>query len=168
MTESGFRIRWEAGPPCRGHGAESRARVVRWGSGPNQGYLGKGGPDVGVSLWGWGQPVGWVPVLAGEVICHKLGVWSYQKGSNHVLHIPGISLTHPKDSKRSLSVAFPNLPLQTHSCRLSSCWQAPTPTQAMQEPPVLRSSNGGEKGRRLDKSLSFGPRTGTLDRSLPF
>lgn len=47
MTDSGFRIRWEAGPPCPRHGAESRARVVRWGSGPNQGYLGEGVPDVG-------------------------------------------------------------------------------------------------------------------------
>lgn len=168
MTESGFRIRCEAGPPCQGHRAESRARLVRRGSGPNQGYLGKGGPDVGVSLWGWGQPVGWVPVLAGEVIHHKLGVWSFQKGSNNVLHIPGISLMHPKDSKRSLSVAFSNLPLKTHSCGLSSCWQAPTPTQAMQEHPVLCSSKGGEKGRRLEKSLSFSPRTGTLDCSLPF
>lgn len=81
-------------------------------------------PRCGVSLWGgclsWGGE--------GEVIWHKLGVWSYQKGPSQVLHIPGISLTHPKDSKRSLSMAFPNLPLQTHSCGLSSCWQAPTPT----------------------------------------
>lgn len=116
-------------------------------------------PRCGANLKGGSLP-------RGRGYRSQVGSLGLLEGIHHVLWNPGISLTHPKDSKRSLSVAFPNLPLQPHSCGLSSCWQAPIPTQAMQDHPVLCSSN--VEREETEESLGFGPRTGTPDCFLKF
>ena len=82
----------------------------------------------------------------------------------HAVCWPSIPSTHPKDSNQSLRLALPNFPLQSHSCELSSCWQAPprppSPCTLSFCPPLLQ---GGEGEREVENTLTLSQGLGTPD-----
>lgn len=80
----------------------------------------------------------------------------------HAVCWPRIPSTHPKDSNQSLRLGLPNFPLQSHSFRLSSCWQATPTLLARATPPsVLHSSQGCGGG--VEKALTHSQGPGTPD-----
>lgn len=81
----------------------------------------------------------------------------------HAVCWPRIPSKHPGDANQSLRLALPNFPLQSHSFRLSSCWQAPPTRPARATPPSVLHSSEGESKRGVEKALAHSQRAGTPD-----